>query len=327
MSTTMNHISTIFPIQPDSLDPMVEFGTFARDLGVRRIWLGQSLRIETHQALAAFAARVPGVSLGTSVALTMLRHPYQAAVEARSISALSGAPYVAGFGPGARNFQASLLGQPYERPLKMVAEYATLVRKLLDSEVLSHQGDYFTATTGMLHVPAPAAEVGLGVLRPGMARTVGEVADVAITWLTPHWYIADQLIPAIGEGVRRAGRTDTPRVASVVHAAVTRPGRNLRRIVFAAAGPHLTSEHYTDMLRRAGVEVSASDPLKGAEELLRREVFASGTVEDIANVVRAHRENGVDEVIINVCGVYLTEGTQAGLRDLREILEAVADDD
>ncbi|MFD5516218.1 LLM class flavin-dependent oxidoreductase [Streptomyces sp. NPDC127066] len=327
MSGPLKHTSAIFPIQPDALEPMVEFGTFARDAGVRRLWLGQSLRVETHLALAAFAARVPGVSLGTSVALAMLRHPYQAAVEARSISTLSGAPYVAGFGPGAVSFQKQFLGEPYAKPLRAMTEYVSVVRRLLDSEKLSHEGEYFTSTSAMLHVPAPAIEVGLGVLRPGMARTVGEVADVAITWLTPHWYINEQLMPAIEQGARSAERTGVPRVASIVHAAVDRPGRNLRRLVFAAAGPHLGSEHYTDMLKRAGLSVDPRDPLKGAEELIREQVFATGTAEDIAKVVRAHREAGVDEVVVNVCGVYLMEGPQAAAKDLREILEAVAADD
>ncbi|MEW2047471.1 LLM class flavin-dependent oxidoreductase [Streptomyces sp. NPDC005476] len=327
MSGTLKHTSAIFPVQPDELEPMVEFGTFARDLGVRRLWLGQSLRLETHLALAAFAARVPGVPLGTSVALTILRHPYQAAVEARSISALSGAPYVAGFGPGATSFQKQFLGEPYAKPLRAMTEYVSVVRRLLDSAQVIHEGEYFTSTSAMLHVPAPAVEVGLGVLRPGMARTVGEIADVAITWLTPHWYIKDQLIPAIAEGARNADRATTPRVASVVHAALARPGRNLRRLAFAAAGPHLGSPHYTDMLKRGGLSVDPRDPIRGAEELIREQVFATGTAEDVAKVVRAHREAGVDEVVINVCGLYFAEGPKAAARDLREILEAVGADD
>lgn len=327
MTGPLRHISAIFPIQPDALDPMVEFGTFARDAGVRRLWLGQSLRVETHLALAAFAARVPGVPLGTSVALSILRHPYQAAVEARSLSALSGAPYVAGFGPGAVGSQKQFLGEPYAKPLRAMTEYASVVRRLLDSEHVVHDGDYFTSSCPMMHVATPPVEVGLGVLRPGMAKTVGQVADVAITWLTPHWYISEQLAPAIAQGAEEAERRHVPRVASIVHAALDRPGRNLRRLVFAAAGPHLGSPHYTDMLRRAGLPVDPKEPVKGAEALLDAQVFAHGTAEDIAKVVRAHRDAGVDEVVINVCGVYLTEGPRSAMEDLREILEAVRADD
>ncbi|MFI8203264.1 LLM class flavin-dependent oxidoreductase [Streptomyces sp. NPDC085937] len=327
MSRTLKHISAIFPIQPDALEPMVEIGTFARDAGVRRMWLGQSLRVETHLALAAFAARVPGVALGTSVALTVLRHPYQAAVEARSISALSGAPYVAGFGPGPVGFQQQLRGERYPKPLRAMKEYVSVVRRLLDSEKVAHEGEYFTSGAPFMHVPAPAVEVGLGVLRAGMARTVGEVGDAAITWLTPHWYIGDTLVPAMTEGAEQAGRTRTPRVVSILHAAVDRPGRNMRRTVFTATGPHLASEHYTDMLRRAGVAVDAREPVKGAEALIEQQVFATGTAQDVAKVVRAHRDAGVDEIVLNVCGVYLTEGSRAALEDLGEILEAVAADD
>ncbi|MFC7513033.1 LLM class flavin-dependent oxidoreductase [Streptomyces thermocarboxydus] len=145
------------------------------------------------------------MALGTSVALTVLRHPYQAAVEARSISALSGAPYVAGFGPGPVGFQQQLRGERYPKPLRAMKEYVSVVRRLLDSEKVAHEGEYFTSGAPFMHVPAPAVEVGLGVLRAGMARTVGEVGDAAITWLTPHWYIGDTLVPAMTEGPSRPG--------------------------------------------------------------------------------------------------------------------------
>lgn len=313
--------SLIFPSQPDTLASIVGFGRFALEQRARRLWIGQSLRIESHLAMAALAAHVPGLPLGSSVALTPLMHPYEAAVEARSLSALSGATYVAGYGPGAPEFQRAFLGDPPERPLRAVEEYASLVRRLLDGEMVEHRGEHHTVTSSLIPMPAPPVEVGLGVLRTGMARTAGRVADVAITWLTPHWYVAEQLRPALEESASRAGRA-APRVATVVHAAVTRPVRSLRRCAHAAAGVHLSTGHYTDMLRRAGVDADPGKPRKAVDALIDSGVFVTGSPDDVAAGLRTFRESGVDEVILNVSGVYFTEGEAAAWRDLRDILRA-----
>ena len=60
------------------------------------------------------------------------------------------------------------------------------------------------------------------------------------------------LLPAMKEGAARSGRS-VPRVATVVHAAVDRPGRDIPAVALAAARAHLSADHYTAMLRRAGI--------------------------------------------------------------------------
>jgi hypothetical protein len=54
------------------------------------------------------------------------------------------------------------------------------------------------------------------------------------------------------------------------------------------------------------------------------DVFVSGTPVDIARELERYHEAGVDEVVLNPCGVLLAEGTGAALRDVEEIAAAVA---
>ncbi|MET7815846.1 LLM class flavin-dependent oxidoreductase [Streptomyces sp. NPDC005395] len=322
MATPRRTLSVFHPAPPHSLEAMTAFGTFARQRGARRLWIGQSLHIESQLALAGLAARLPGLALGTAVALAPLRHPYQAAVEARSLSVMTGVAYVAGYGPGALDFQHRLLAAPYSRPLRAMGEYARTMRRLLDGEAVEHDGDYHTTRYRLPPMPgAPDVEVGLGVLRPGMARTAGQVADVAITWLAPYWYTQQTLLPALRRGASEQGRP-TPRVASVVHAAVRRPGRRVSEAALAAVGPHLGSAHYCDMLRRAGVAVDPGRPEAGATALVDSGVYVTGTPDEIAGQLRRYGEHGVDEVILNVSGVLLTEGARAALHDLDAIIDA-----
>ncbi|MEU6667476.1 LLM class flavin-dependent oxidoreductase [Streptomyces sp. NPDC046727] len=316
-------LSVLYPAPPRDLDGMEAFASFAGRLGARRLWLGQSFHLESQMALAGLAARLPGLALGTAVSLAPLRHPYQAAVEARTVSVLSKAPYVAGYGPGSVDLQGRLLPQPYDRPLTAMADYVTVMRQLLDGRTVEHRGPAHRTHYALPELPSPGVEVGLGVLRPGMAKTAGAAADVAITWLAPLPYLTGRLMPALRAGARAADRP-VPRVASVVHVAVRRTGRDLERAAFAAVGAHLGSAHYTDMLRRAGLDTDPARPREGAGRLVDAGVYVTGDPEEIAARLRQYLAHGVDEVIVNVTGVFLTEGARAALVDLQAVMTAFA---
>lgn len=321
-SPPLKPTSVVYPLQPHSVQAMLPYGQLLRSRG-GRLWTGQSLRLDTHQLLASLVERVPGLSVGTGVTLTPLRHPFEAAVHARTLAAISGAPVVAGFGPGAREFQETVMSEPYRSPLTAMREYVSIVRRLLDGETVDHEGEYHTLRGGLYPMTTPPIEVGLGVLRPRMAELAGRVADVAVTWLTPSSYLREQIVPAVEKGAKEAGRTP-PRIATVVHVAVARPGRDPLRTIRAGAAAHLVGPHYADMLRKAGLDVDVADPDRGAAALLDSGTFVTGTVEEISAGLQRYRESGVDEVVLNPAGVLVTEGPQAALRDVWEILEAEA---
>ncbi|MEV4297227.1 LLM class flavin-dependent oxidoreductase [Microbispora rosea] len=278
--------------------------------------MGTSLFVETHHMLAFMAGAGYRIPVGTSVSLTPLRPPLQAAVEARSLALLTGAPVTAGFGAATPDFVAYVRGEPYRRPATAVRDYLLGVRAFLNS------------TDPVLPpVDAPAGgparaevELGAGVLRPGMARAAGESADVAITWMTPPDYVKGTIAPALREGA--GDRRPPPRIATVVHVAIARPGRDAAHLAYAAAQGHLSSTHYADMLRRAGCDVDPRDPGSGARRLVDSGIFVFGTPERITAALHEYERAGVDEVVLNAAGVHVTEGCQAAVEDAAEILEA-----
>lgn len=318
---SQHRTSIMYPIQPTNTGQILPVARLLQRRGSGRLWLGQSLRLDTHQLFATLAGMGLRIPMGSGVTLAPLRHPYDAAVQARSVAALTGAPYVAGVGPAAPEFQESLLPAPYAKPLTAMREYMTSMRELLDGKVARRDGEYHFVDAQLISLDAPPVELGLGVLRPRMARMAGAVADVAVTWMTPADYVADTLVPALAEGAAEAGRK-APRVATVVHVAVARPGRDIRLAARRGAGAHLSAAHYTDMLRRAGVQAYADDPDAGADALVDAGVFVSGTPDEIAAELHRYRLNGVDEVVLNPAGVIHTEGLGATMTDLQEILAA-----
>ncbi|MFH8381230.1 LLM class flavin-dependent oxidoreductase [Kitasatospora sp. NPDC018058] len=316
--------SLIYPLQPANIGEIVPVARLLQARGRGRLWLGQSMGIDTHQLFAGLTGMGLRIPFGTSVVLSPLRHPLDAALQARSVAALSGAPYVAGIGPGGAEFQRLLRREAYPKPVSAVAEYLAVMRGLLAGERVDQDGDHFSTHTALTPLPSPPVELGLGVLRPPMARAAGRAADVAITWLTPAPYLRDVLVPSLAAAAESATRP-TPRVATVVHVAVARPGRDIGRTAYHAASAHLRLPHYTDMLRQAGVAADPGHPEDGAKALIDNGVFVAGTPEEIADGLDQYRRAGVDEVVLNVCGVTRSEGLGAGLRDLTEILEAVDD--
>ncbi|MCF3100046.1 F420-dependent peptide dehydroalanine reductase LxmJ [Streptomyces roseoverticillatus] len=313
--------AVLYPLQPDHPELVAPFAALVQRSGARRLWLCQSFKAEPHQVLAHLSGAGYDVPVGTSVSVMPLRHPYEAALQARSLALLTGQPVVAGYGIGTPDFVAALTGEPYKSPRTAVRDYLTSVRDLLDGKTVDHAGPYHHLDARLLPLDHAPVEVGAGVLRPGMARTAGEVADVAITWMTPPAYVRDTLVPALEDGARAAGRPARPRVATAVHVAVARPGRDLHRVALAGAGEHLKGPHYADMLRRAGVPVG-DDPAATAGALLDHSVVVTGTPGEIVERLAEYRAAGVDEVMLNPAGVMLTEGVRAAVDDMEEIIAA-----
>jgi alkanesulfonate monooxygenase SsuD/methylene tetrahydromethanopterin reductase-like flavin-dependent oxidoreductase (luciferase family) len=214
----------MFPQQPTEPDAIVPFGQLARTIGAERLWLWQSLRIESHPALAYLAGTGCRISVGMAVALMVLRHPYDAALQARSLARLMGHPMAIRYGAAYPSYVRSVRGEPYAKPAAAVGEFVDIARRLANNQAVSHDGELFSVHTRLPPMQTPKVEIGAGVLRPGMARVAGRTSDLAMTWLTPLNYIEDVVIPAVAQGARGVQRP--PRIVSVVHAGVERRGRN-----------------------------------------------------------------------------------------------------
>jgi alkanesulfonate monooxygenase SsuD/methylene tetrahydromethanopterin reductase-like flavin-dependent oxidoreductase (luciferase family) len=313
-------LSVQMPVPPTRPAQALPFAALVRDGLAERLWQGQSLRIEPHQMFAYLAAAGYRIPVGIGVSLMPLRHPFESALHAASLAATMGEPIVAGFGPGAAAFQVSLHGAPYASPLTAAREYLTVVRGLLAGEPVDRHGAYFPCHAVLPPMPQARVEIGLGVLRPRMARLAGELADVAITWLTPPRYLAAEVVPALAEGAAVAGR-ERPRLVTVVPVCLAASGRDPAAITFAATWAHLSMPHYRSMLRRACVDV---DSPAAAQALLDAGASLYGSPAAIADAVAEYAAAGVDEIVLNPCGVAMRYGLEVAAAELRSILTVSA---
>lgn len=313
-------ISYLAPFSPQRPAQLLGWAALAQWTG-RRLWQGTGGASEPLSALAFAAGAGFPVDAGLGVALIPNQHPYELAVRAVSAVAATGHELVLGVGTGARSLR-SAMGSTSTDPLGVASEYLTILAALLGSGSADHDGEYFTAHMSMPMLPRPTIHLGLGVLRPGMARLAGTLSAHAITWLTPSRYLADVIVPAIDEGARERGG-DRPPVVAIVPMARHTDERDPRALVLASNAGHLRLPHYRDMLRRSGIETTGEPDERTAERLLTGRAFLYGDDDALRAMVAEYEAAGVTELVINPAGVYLTEGPRAALAEMEKISEAV----
>lgn len=314
-------ISMSYPVQHTNIRDMMEFGRFALRLPGTRLWSGQSVGLDAHQAMSYLAGAGIRPSFGLGVALTPLVHPAEAAVQARSLAALSGQEFMAGFGTGGNEFAQSLTGREFRKPALHVDEYLRIARAALSGDSFEFTGEHFTVGGGWFpKFETPPVRLGAGVVRPYMARVAGRVADFVVTWLTPPSYVEREIDPALRRGAQEAER-ERPQLVAILHVGIVRDRQSAAELVRVANDEHLGAPHYRDMLDRAGViGAGVSDLDKVTYAVAESDAVAVGTLDDIVATVDRLREAGADEVVLHPSGVYMTAGAKAALRDLDEIL-------
>ncbi|WP_344495079.1 LLM class flavin-dependent oxidoreductase [Nonomuraea monospora] len=312
----------MIPFVPRRPEQILPYAALVEWTAAHALWQGQATLIEPHQGFVYAAGAGFRVPTGLGVTLMPLRHPYEAALQVRSLALATGEPVVAGFGPGPISFQESLLGERYRSQLGAIREYVTAVRGLLDGGVVDVHGEYVQCKAMLPPAVSPPIEIGLGVLRTNMARLAGEVADVAITWLTPVDYLAGTVMPALREGAEKAGRP-APRLAAMVPLAMTRPDRTPTEQAMASNALHLQAPHYVDMLRKAGLDVTGKDPAADAKAAVAGGAFLSGDLDELVAALKEYERVGADEIILNLTGVFNLQGQKEAMNELKALLGAL----
>jgi 5,10-methylenetetrahydromethanopterin reductase len=158
------------------------------------------------------------VRVGTAIANAALRPPVLAAKTAAQLDQASGGRFLLGLGV-ANDVMNSRFGLTPFPPLRMVAEYAGVVRAVLAGDPAGFAGEVFR--TGMVPLDSPpvrsAVPIYLGALGPRMLQLAGRVADGVILNLMSPAQAADA-VGLVRAAAVAAGRSATAvEIVSVVH--------------------------------------------------------------------------------------------------------------
>jgi probable F420-dependent oxidoreductase len=198
---------------------LAEAGGAARrraDAGYDAAWYSE-ISHDPFLPLGVAALATSRMTLGTSIAVAFARNPMTMAYVANDVHRAASGRFVLGLGSQIRAHITRRFGMPWGSPAPQMREYILALRAIWaswnDQVPLSFRGTYYqhTLMTAMFRPdPSPfgAPRVFLAAVGPGMTRVAGEVADGLLTHgFSTERYLREVTLPALAEGLRRAGRS------------------------------------------------------------------------------------------------------------------------
>ena len=287
------------------------------EAGFRTAWFPEIVFGDSFVPATATATGTSTLLLGTGVVGIWSRSPVVMALQAASANDFSGGRLLLGLGLQARNYVSAWHNRTYERPVRAMREYVTILRRALAGEPVTFEGEIFSVRGFQLQMPMPEQPVRIYVaaIGPQMIRLAGEVADGVLGYCWSAAYVRDVVLPALREGTARAGRTlDDVDIACGYPTVVAEDGSAVEGakgqvLMFATAvnsspfySESFAAAGYADLVAEVRERVSVLDA-DGAITAIPDDAVAamtvSGTPEQIRGRIDELRAAGVHTVAVN----------------------------
>ncbi len=280
-----------------TVDGLVESARDAAARGFASFWAPQIFSIDAITALTVVAREVPDIELGTAVIPTYPRHPMALAAQALTLQQVSGGRFTLGIGLSHQIVIESMLGLSYDKPVRHLREYLSILMPLARGEASSFTGETLTGNLGLDIPDATPLPVLVAALGAQMLRVAGTRTEGTVTWMTGPDTIENHVGPALRDAAAAADRPD-PRIVSALPVCVTDDeagARELAAKAFAVYG-HLPS--YRAMLDREGAAGPADVAIVGDEKTVLAGIqrFFDAGATDFVAVPFSNRDITLDVV-------------------------------
>jgi len=242
----------------------------ARDLearGFHSLWMANALGLDAIGIQTVLGRETSRIEVGTAVVPTWPRHPMALAQQALTAQAATGGRFVLGIGLSHRPIIDNMMGLSYEKPIRHMREYVSVLAPLLRGEPVHFEGEEFRVG-GMLDV-AGASPVPLliGALGEQMLRIAGGLADGSVVGLTGPKTLASHTLPTLRAAAEAAGRP-APRIVASFPIALTGDPAAARAAVDERMAMYAMLPSYRAMLDREGVSAPSEIAIVGDERSL-----------------------------------------------------------
>jgi probable F420-dependent oxidoreductase len=295
----------------------LDYGRRAEERGFRAAWFPEITFGDAFGPATGVALRTSTLQVGTGVVGIWSRSPVTMALQAATLNELAGGRLILGLGLQARGYVEGWHGQRYERPVRAMREYLTILRRILAGESVTFEGEIFSVRGFQLTMQPPERppRIYMAAIGPQMLRLAGEIADGVLGYCWSVEYVREVVMPQLRAGAERAGRSlDEIDVACGFPTIVTADDGGLdlvkgQALMFATAtssSPHYASSFaaagFGDEVRAIQERVAAGD-VAGGLALVTDEVAAAVTLAGSADRVRAriaaYEAAGLDTVALN----------------------------
>ncbi len=271
---------------PDALSRLTEDLQRAHDDGIASVWMSHIFGMDALTALAVAAGRVPDVEVGTAVVPIFTRHPVALAQQART-AALAAGPgrLTLGIGLSHRVIVEDLLGCSFERPLRHMDEYLSVLLPLLDEGAASFSGATVRTQVRLTTPGNGRLPVLLGALGPRMLTLAAERTEGTVLWMTGPITVRDHVVPTLAAAAQAAGRP-APRVVCVLPVGVTDDSDGAYTRAAMAFRTYGSLPSYRAMIDREGVAGPADLAVIGDEDAVgtKLDEFVKAGVTDFVAV-------------------------------------------
>ncbi|HEX5858636.1 MAG TPA: glucose-6-phosphate dehydrogenase (coenzyme-F420) [Microbacterium sp.] len=203
---------------------LLDFGVLAEEMGFDSVFVSDHLQPWMHEGghapaslpwLGALGERTSKIIMGTSVLTPTFRyHPGVIAQAFATLGVLYPGRVILGVGTGEALNEVTLGLDWPEAPerFQRMKEAIGLIEKLWAEDRVTFEGTYYSTHDATIYDRPPADQkvpIYIGASGPAATRLAGRIADGYITTSgkAPELY-TDTLLPALREGLSKAGRTD-----------------------------------------------------------------------------------------------------------------------
>jgi 5,10-methylenetetrahydromethanopterin reductase len=297
----------------------------AEEAGLDEVWVSEDYLERGAFAVAgAMAAVTERLRVGLGVVNPWTRHVALTAMEAHALDEIAAGRAVVGLGASNAGWMTGRLGIPFDRPISVLAEYTDALRRLLAGEHVRERVHGHQLDAALDASPSRSIPLIWGVKGPRAMELAGRHADgVMLSVLSSPGYTAwvrgtygpreitayaSFSVAADAGAARERLRSHTARFLGMHGASPITELAGIDQALAAELRARLTAG-------RPGTDLVDDDTVAA--------VTVSGTPDDAATALLAHRDAGVDALVViddgsaepeELVGALIDTATRAGLR-------------
>jgi coenzyme F420-dependent glucose-6-phosphate dehydrogenase len=313
---------------------LLRFSTLAEELGLDTVAVSDHFQPWRHHTghapgaltwLGALGQATERVLVGTSVLTpTMRYHPSIVAQSFATLACLNPGRVFLGVGTGEAMNETPATGTDWpgaKERRRRLAESLQLIRRLWTEERVDFEGEYYrTARATIYDRPEEPVPIYVAASGPLAAKLAGSVADGFICTSGKHPDLYGELLAAVGEGARAAGR-DADRIDRMIEIKVSYD-TDLER---ARRGCHWWAALALSPEEKLGID----DPLeleRLADENAERgetRFIVSRDPGDVARRIAVYVDQGFNHLVFHIPGADQERGLRLLARDVLPLLESL----
>lgn len=269
-------------VQSASVARVVEDARTVAADGFASYWLAEHPTggFDALTVLTAVGIAVPDLELGTAIVPTYPRHPMVLAGQAATVAGTIGGRLTLGIGLSHEVMMAQL-GIGFEKPIRHLREYLSILMPLLREGDVSFQGETLACQASLFQKPGVEVPVVVAALGPQALGVAGRLADgTTLAWVGPKT-IREHIAPRITAAAASVERA-APRVIATLPVCVTADESSVRARIGESLAMYGQLPSYRAMFEREGVDGPA-------------EIAIVGSSAEVADRIGAMREAGVTD--------------------------------